>query len=59
MSIPWCSNGNIMLSRVVSWPPCNELVDVNTVAGLPAIAPDIHRFDVESIKYFNAAAIFP
>ena len=59
MSMPWCIRGNIIDSRVLSWPPCSVSVDVNTAAGLPTKAPDSQRSPVLSRKYFSGAAILP
>ena len=48
-----------MLSKVDSCPPCSEEEEENTHAGLSIKAPDIHRAEVLSIKYFIGAAILP
>jgi len=57
--IPWCRSGSIIESSVASWPPCIVWVEVKTAAGLPASAPDTHRLDVQSRKYFSGAAMLP
>src|SRR5581483_3450315 len=51
--------GSIMDNRVDSWPPWCVWVEVNTPAGFPASAPDTHRLDVQSRKYFRGAAMLP
>jgi hypothetical protein len=48
-----------MLSKVLSWPPCGEELDVNTPAGLSASRPDIHSSLVESRKCLSGAAMLP
>src|SRR5579872_2718303 len=48
-----------MDNSVVSWPPCRDWVEVNTAAGFPASAPDTHRLEVLSRKYFRGAAMLP
>ncbi len=58
-SIPWCNSGNIIDSSVDSCPPCIEVVEVKTAAGLPASAPESHCADVESMKCFSGAAMLP
>jgi hypothetical protein len=58
-SIPWCSSGIIIDSKVDSWPPCRLPVEVNTAAGLPASVPASQSAEVPSKKYFIAAAMLP
>ena len=48
-----------MLSKVLSWPPWREAVEVNTPAGLLIMLPLNHCAPVPSRKYFNGAAMFP
>ena len=48
-----------MESRVVSCPPCRELLDVKTAAGLPSSELAIHKSAVVSKKCFIGLAIFP
>src|SRR5512145_1714293 len=57
--MPWCSNGIIMVSSVDSWPPCIELVEPKTPAGLRSSAPFSHRELVPSRKYLSGAAMLP
>ena len=59
MIMPWWIRGFIIDSRVLSWPPCIEAVEVKTQAGLLISVPDIHCGLVPSRKYFMAAAILP
>ena len=40
-------------------PPCRLDVEVKSAAGLPISAPSNHSVLVESMKYFNGAAILP
>ena len=58
-SMPWCSKGSIMVSRVVSLPPCMLPLLVNTHAGLPTSSPLSRSRAVPSQKYFIAAAMLP
>ncbi|OPZ10473.1 MAG: hypothetical protein BWZ07_02628 [Alphaproteobacteria bacterium ADurb.BinA280] len=48
-----------MVSKVASWPPCIEAVEVNTAAGFPCKVPEAHSAPSESRKYFIGAAMFP
>ncbi|MOA44068.1 hypothetical protein D3C78_1662960 [compost metagenome] len=57
--MPWCNNGSIIDSSVVSCPPCRLAVEVNTPAGLPTRAPVSHRLLVPSRKYLSGAAMLP
>ena len=57
--MPWWSNGNAMDSRVVSWPPCSDDVEVKTPAGLPLNVPDSHSVIVLSKKYLSDAVMLP
>ena len=40
VAFPRCNSGTIIVSRVASWPPWVEAVEVNTPAGLPSISPE-------------------
>src|SRR5690606_39883765 len=55
----WCSKGSIILSRVLSCPPCKLEVEVKTPAGLLTSSPVSQRLLVPSKKYFIAAAMLP
>jgi hypothetical protein len=48
-----------MERRVLSCPPCRELVDVKTPAGFPVSEPDSQSVPVPSRKYFSGAAMLP
>ena len=48
-----------MLSSVLSCPPCNELLEVKTPAGLPRRVPASQSPLVPSRKYLSAAAMLP
>lgn len=56
---PWCSSGRCIDSKVDSWPPCIEAVEVNTPAGLPARVPLAHSAPRPSRKCFIGAAMLP
>src|SRR5450432_858302 len=59
MSIPWCSSGTIIETRVTSWPPCIVAVEENTAAGFPARVPRDHSGPRPSMKCFSGAAMLP
>ena len=59
ITMPWCSKGTIIVSKVDSCPPCSELVEVKTLAGFPLKVPESQCDDVVSKKYFNGAAMLP
>ena len=56
---PWCSSGTCIDSRVDSWPPCIEAVEVNTPAGLPDRVPLTHSAPSPSRKCLTGAAMLP
>ena len=58
-SMPWCSSGSAIVSKVDSCPPCMVLVEVNSAAGLPASVPLAHSAPVLSRKCLSGAAMLP
>ena len=51
--MPWCIRGSIIDSSVDSWPPCIDVVEVNTAAGLRSSVPLSQSALVPSRKYFK------
>ena len=57
--MPWWIKGSIIDSNVDSWPPCIDVVEVNTAAGLRSSVPLSQSALVPSRKYFKGAAMLP